>query len=325
MRPATLLMTLLMTTSLYCNSVSAAQNNSIASPGRCFDAHNPNDIRLWTQPAPGAAGDDPCLDIPHMHVYAAPINSNGPSAAILLIPGGGYDRLTNLKEQDPVAAYFSVQLNITTFILNYRLVQGNATYRYPVPMWDGQRALKYIRAHAGEFHIDPARIGVFGFSAGGHLATMLAEHSGNDFNLKGAPYTQDSIDTQSGKVDFLGLGYLVISMDPEQYGNSASRNHLLAGYRGKELEKLQHYLSGQEKISSHTPPVFLFVSTDDQRINPQNSIQFAEALKTANIPADVHVFPHGAHGVGLAQDMPEEKVWPELFHQWLISQGLLSN
>jgi len=204
-------------------------------------------------------------------------------------------------------------------VLYYRLVQKDGTYRYPVPMWDGQRALKLIRSRAQEFGVDPNRVGVFGFSAGGHLTSTLALHSATDFDLP----THDAIDAMNGRPTLLGLGYPVISMDPAQFGAPSSLSHLLYGYSGRELDHLQHYLSGQDNVTLHTPPVFLFESMDDARISAQNSVLFAQALHAANIPAEVHLFAHGVHGAGLAVGILEEEAWPELFHQWLIHQRFL--
>jgi acetyl esterase/lipase len=305
----------------------AVGQQAVAAPHRraasakvdnCYDAADHSEIRLWDGAAPGAAGDDPCQDVPYLRVFPAR-DGNRAGPAMLLLAGGGYDHLSNEKEQSPVADYFSGNLNITTFVLYYRLVKPDGTYRYPVPMWDGQRALKLIRHRARELHIDPKRIGVFGFSAGGHLAATLALHPDDDFGLP----QRDAVDGASGKVDTLGLGYPVISMDPGAYGTSNTRAHLLDGFRGKQLRELETRLSAQDNVGPRTPPVFLFVSMDDQRIDPHNSVMFGDALKAAGISADVHLFAHGAHGVGLATDQPEERVWPELFRQWLIRQHFI--
>jgi acetyl esterase/lipase len=285
----------------------------------CYNPSEPNEFRLWEGTAPGSAGDDPCRDIPFLRVYRAPDASQAPRPAILLIPGGGYDRLTDMKEQAPVAGYFSQELGLTTFVLYYRLVQTDGTYRYPVPMWDGQRALKLIRYRAKDYGIDSNRVGVFGFSAGGHLASTLALHSATDFNLP----VHDAVDKMDGRPDFLGLGYPVISMTPTRFASPNSLSHLLYDYHGVELDSLENYLSGQDNITRNTPPVFLFESMDDKRISPQNSVIFAEALKAAHIPAEVHLFAHGVHGAGLATNIPEEKTWPDLFRQWLVHQGFL--
>jgi acetyl esterase/lipase len=285
----------------------------------CYLSSDPRDIRLWEGDAPGASSKNPCRDIPFLRFYPTANQSGTVGPAVLIIPGGGYDRLSDTKEQAPVADYFSHQLGLVTFILYYRLVQPDGTYRYPVPMWDGQRALKLIRYHAPEYGIDPNRIGVFGFSAGGHLAAMLALHFASDFNL--GPH--DAVDTMNGRPDFLGLGYPVISMDPAEFAAPSSRSHLLYGYHDQELDHLQNYLSGQKSIPRAMPPVFLFESMDDRRISPQNSVIFVRALQSANIPVEAHLFNHGIHGAGLAIDIPEEETWPLLFRQWLAKQGFL--
>ncbi|NYE59419.1 acetyl esterase/lipase [Duganella sp. 1224] len=284
----------------------------------CFDPQDPDLIRLWDGPAPGAAGDDPCLDIPYLRVFHA-AHGDRPGPALLLLAGGGYDHLSNQKEQAPVATYFASELNITTFVLSYRLVQADGTYRYPVPMWDGQRALKLIRHRAQAWQIDPARIGVFGFSAGGHLAATLALHPDMDFGLP----ARDAVDATSGAADLLGLGYPVISMDPAASGKSNTRAKLLHGYRGAQLHQLEQRLSAQDNVSARTPPVFLFVSMDDQRIDPNNSVMFGDALNAAGVPNETHFFAHGAHGAGLADQLPEERVWPEQFKRWLTRQHFI--
>lgn len=289
-------------------------NSTDTTTGRpCYDPADPTEIRLWNGPAPGATGDDPCRDIPFLKMYTA--EGGGPAAqpAILIIPGGGYDRLSDTREQAPVAEYFAHTFHVKAFVLYYRLVQHDGTYRYPVPMWDGRRALNLIQHEAGRYGVDPGRIGLFGFSAGGHLASTLALHPGADFGLS----RRDPVDEANARPSFLGLGYPVISMLPSAYAAPNSLKHLLHGYQGSELDRLEHELSGQEQVSSAVPPVFLFESLDDDRISAQNSVLFASALHAAGVPAEIHLFKHGVHGAGLAQDVPEENAWPGLFGDWL--------
>ena len=287
-------------------------------PEPCFDPADRRDVRLWAGAAPGAVGTDPCRDIPYLQIFPAqgrPAHTAAP--AFLIAPGGGYDRLTDADEQAPVAEYFARTLHITAFVLRYRLVQPDGTYRYPVPMWDGQRALRLIRSRAQEFGVDPQRLGIFGFSAGGHLASTLALHPDDDFGLP----VHDAIDAVPARPDLLGLGYPVISMDPADVPPSGSSRNLLKGYRGKELGDLQQFLSSEKHVTPRSPPVFLFESLDDARISPQNSVLFAQVLKAAGLAADVHLFPHGVHGDGLAVGVAGEEQWPTMFAQWLASQG----
>ncbi|WP_232298785.1 alpha/beta hydrolase [Granulicella tundricola] len=285
----------------------------------CFDASDPQEIRLWEGRAPGAAGDDPCRDIPYLKVFRAESGSRQPRPVILVVGGGGYDRLTDTKEQAPVAEYFSRTLGVDAFVLYYRLVQKDGTYRYPVPMWDGQRAIKLVRARAAQLGVDPGRVAMFGFSAGGHLASTLALHSASDFDLP----VHDAVDGQKGRPDLLGLGYPVISMDPATVPPSGSYKNLLRGFDGGQLRHLQDYLSGEKNVTPHTPPVFLFESMDDARISPQNSVLFVAALRAAGIAVDAHLFAHGEHGAGLAEGIPEESAWPGLFRDWLVGQRFL--
>ena len=286
-----------------------------ASP--CYDVSDPAQVRLWDGPAPGAVGNDSCRDIPYVQVYRA--EADRTRAAILIIPGGGYDSLANRREQAPVAEYFASKLHVTAFVLRYRLAEKDGTYRYPTPMWDGQRALKLIRSRAGEYAIDPHRVAVFGFSAGGHLASTITLHSATDFGLP----LHDAVDAEPGRPDLLGLGYPVISMDPSVVPPSGSFRNLLRNFSGPDLTHLEAYLSSEKNVTPHTPPVFLFESMDDAVISPQNSVLFMEALKTQSIPVDDHLFQHGQHGSGLATGLQEESAWPAMFEHWLVAQDFL--
>jgi acetyl esterase/lipase len=285
----------------------------------CYDPSDPTKLRLWEGGAPGAVGSNPCRDIPYMQAFSPSGGKQLLSPAILIMPGGGYDRLTDTKEQAPVAEYFARTFHVTAFVLYYRLVEQDGTYRYPVPMWDGQRAVKLIRSRASQFAIDPERLALFGFSAGGHLASTLTLHSATDFGLP----RHDELDRQNGRPNLLGLGYPVISMDPAAVPPSGSYQNLLRGFTGPELKYFQNYLSGEKNVTDRTPPVFLFESKDDAVISPENSVLFVGALKAHGIPVDAHIFAHGKHGSGLATDEPEESAWPTMFRQWLIEQSFL--
>jgi acetyl esterase/lipase len=297
-----------------------SRSGTAESSPNCYEPGNPTEVRLWEGDAPGAIGDDPCRDIPYMRVFRPSPSTDSPSAAILIIPGGGYDRLTDSKEQEPVAEYCSRALHVTAFVLYYRLVQRDGTYRYPVPMWDGQRALKLIRSKAAQYGIDPERLALLGFSAGGHLASTLTLHSATDFGLP----THDAVDHENGHPNLLGLGYPVISMDPADVPPSGSYRNLLRGFTGTELERLQVYLSGEKNVTARTPPVFLFESMDDAVISPENSVLFVQALKEHGISVDAHLFADGKHGAGLAIGIPEESAWPSMFEHWLAEQHFLS-
>ncbi|WP_458072102.1 alpha/beta hydrolase [Rhodanobacter sp. BL-MT-08] len=287
--------------------------------GNCFDTLDASEIRLWPGAAPGAMGNDACRDIPYLKRYAPASAKAARLPAILIIPGGGYDRLSDAKEQAPVAEYFASHLRVVAFVLYYRLVQRDGTYRYPVPMWDGRRALNFIRHNALALGVDPGRIGVFGFSAGGHLASTLALHPDSDFDLP----AHDAVDAAHAAPAFLGLGYPVISMLPSQYASPSSLKHLLYGYDGRLLQQLEFGLSGQHHVARGMAPVFLFDSEDDQRVSAQNSIAFADALSAHRVPAEVHLFKQGVHGSGLSEGIAGEDQWPRLFQSWLQRIGFL--
>jgi acetyl esterase/lipase len=300
----------------FLSTVSQAQTNT----GACYDADDRNDLRLWADKAPGAIGTNPCTDIPFLQVFTPHGSAPATDIGIVVIPGGGYNELTDVNEQTPVGQYFADKLGVTTFVLYYRLVQTNGTYRYPVPMWDGQRALRYVRYNAAQFGINPEHIGVFGFSAGGHLASTIAIHFASNFDLP----SEDSIDQTNARPDFLGLGYPVISMDPNQFASASSLAHLLYGYTGTVLSQLEDYLSGQKQVNSTTPPTYIFESFDDKVVDSQNSSLFYEALVTAKVPSEAHIFEKGTHGAGIATSEPYEYVWPELFHNWLSERGFIA-
>jgi acetyl esterase/lipase len=301
------------------NSGKQTAKSSTSKITRCYDANDKRDQRLWNDRAAGAVGDDPCKDIPYLRIFLPSGSVHRTDAAIIIIPGGGYDQLKNTREQAPVAEYFANKLGITSFILYYRLVQANGTYRYPVPMWDGQRALRYVRQNAARFGIKTDHVGVFGFSAGGHLASTIALHSDQNFDLP----KQDNLDKTNARPDILGLGYPVISMEPNQHPVPNSIKNLLNGYTGNELKRLQDFLSGQKHVNAKTPPTFLFESLDDRTISAQNSVLFAKALKDAGVPNEARIFKKGKHGVGLAQNESMEHVWPELFDKWLIASKFI--
>lgn len=142
----------------------------------CYDASHSSDIRLWDNGAPGAVGTNPCTDIAFLRIYKPNGEAAVTSVGVIVMPGGGYNELIDKDEQAPVAKHFANKFGITTFVLCYRLVQANGTYRYPIPMWDAQWAVRLVRTNAAQYGIDPSKIGESGFSAGGHLASTIAIH-----------------------------------------------------------------------------------------------------------------------------------------------------
>ena len=269
-------------------------------------AQTPKTILLWPNGAPGAKGDAD-IDKPDLTLYVA--SQNKVPTGIIVCPGGGYAHLAMSYEGTDVAQWLNT-MGISAFVLKYRL---GPKYHHPAELDDAQRAIRYVRAHAAEFGIDPHHIGIWGFSAGGHLASTAGTHYDN-----GAPNSADPIDRESSRPDFMILAYPVITFE-EPYAHRGSREELLGPNPDPALVEL---LSNEEHVTKDTPPAFLFHTSDDPVVPVQNSIHFYLALRRAGVPVEMHIYEHGRHGVGLAQNMPELSTWPTLLANWLKLRGL---
>ena len=214
-------------------------------------------------------------------------------------------------EGQQIAAWLN-SLGVTAFVLKYRNSENG--HMHPVPMMDGQRAVRTVRARAAEWNIDPARVGVLGFSAGGHLASTLATHfDAGDAN------TSDAVDRVSSRPDFLILCYPVITMT-EKYMHAGSHDNLI----GKSPdEALARNLSNDLQVTSQTPPTFIFQTDEDKTVPAENCVSFYLALRRAGVPAEMHIYQNGRHGVGLAKDVPGTSTWPERCREWMQIRGLL--
>jgi acetyl esterase/lipase len=212
-------------------------------------------------------------------------------------------------EGQQIAAWLN-NLGISAYVLKYRL---GPAYQHPVELWDAQRALRYVRAHAEEFGIRPDRIGIWGFSAGGHLASTVGTHF--DAGNSGA---SDPIEKQSSRPDFMILAYPVITFE-EPYAHLGSVHALLGEKPDPSLVRL---LSNESQVTARTPPTFLFHTTDDSVVPVENSLLFYSALRKAGVPAEMHIYRTGKHGVGLAQSDPILRTWPARLADWLSAQGL---
>ncbi|MBL9122593.1 MAG: alpha/beta hydrolase, partial [Planctomycetaceae bacterium] len=197
----------------------------------------------------------------------------------------------------------------TAFVLRYRLAPR---YRHPAPMQDVQRAVRLIRARAQEWKVDPRRVAIIGFSAGGHLASTAATHFDS-----GQTDASDPIDQQSCRPDLAILCYPVIAMATE-YAHAGSRNNL---FGPNPDPKLVEEFSNERRVTPQTPPTFLFHTTPDKAVVPENSILFYSALRRAGVPAELHIYSVGPHGVGLAQKLPEVSGWPQQCAAWLTEMG----
>jgi acetyl esterase/lipase len=266
----------------------------------------PNTILLWPNGAPGAQGSTD-EDQPSLTIYLA--SQSKVPTGVVVCPGGGYVHLAVDHEGKQIAAWLNSQ-GISAFVLKYRL---GPKYHHPIELGDGQRAVRYVRAHASDYGIDPHRIGIWGFSAGGHLASSVGTHFDS-----GHSDSADPIDRESSRPDFMILAYPVITFE-EPSLHRGSRNALLGDTPDPSLITL---LSNERQVTKDTPPTFLFHTSDDPVVPVENSTAFYAALRKAGVPAEMHIYEHGAHGVGLAKNNPALATWPELLNDWLKVRGM---
>jgi acetyl esterase/lipase len=265
-------------------------------------------IPLWTGAAPGALGSDD-TDIPAITVFLPrTVAANTP--AVVVCPGGSYRALASNHEGRQVASYLN-SLGVAAFVLRYRL---GPRYHHPIELGDAQRAIRYLRSHATEWRLDPSRIGIIGFSAGGHLAMTASTR----FDA-GAPAAGDAVDRVSSRPDFAVLGYPVISMT-EEWTHKGSRTNLLGENYDPELARS---LSGERAVTRETPPTFLFQTSEDATVPAENAVYYYLALRKAGVPAEMHVFEKGPHGVGLGNDDPALSEWSKLLANWLRVRKLI--
>jgi len=269
----------------------------------------PQTMPLWENGAPGALGTEES-DRPTLTLFRAE-GRQTPGASVIVAPGGGYGALALNKEGRQIAYWFN-SMGVTAFVLKYRL---GPRYHHPIELGDAQRAIRIIRARATEFGIAPDRIGFMGFSAGGHLAATAGTHV--DEGKAGA---SDPIERVGSRPDFLILAYPVISFDASIAHAGSVRNLLGESPDPKLLEDLSNDL----RVTPQTPPTFLFHTTADTGVPVENSVRFYLALRRAKVPAEMHIFENGPHGVGLALADPALSAWPTLLANWLRARGLLT-
>lgn len=241
-----------------------------------------------------------------------PPHPNG--AALIVASGGGYVREVLDKEGSEVARWFAPR-GVTVFLLKYRLPGEGHDQRSDVPLEDAERAVRIVRSKANQFGVDPSRIGVMGFSAGGHLAASLGARFADKVYE-----AVDEIDAQSDRPDYLVLLYPVISMEAS-LAHGTSRRALLG--ENPTAEAIVGY-SPDKTVGPFAPPTLLILADDDQSVPPENSIRYYEALHRAGVPAELHIFFQGEHGFGIraAQGMPVA-AWPEIAWKWLAATGFV--
>jgi acetyl esterase/lipase len=273
-------------------------------------------LLLWSGTAPLAVGDSK-WDKPNLTVHMA-AKPNG--AAVVICPGGGYGNLANDHEGKQVAEYFN-GLGVHAFVLQYRIAKDDR--KGPLgkaPLLDAQRAIRMVRSMAAEKKFDPQRVGLMGFSAGGHLASTAGTHFDD-----GDQAASDPIDRISCRPDFLILAYPVISME-QGVTHGGSRKNL---FGDKPTDEQIAEFSNDRKVTDKTPPTFLFHTNEDTAVVPENSVRFYLACKKAKVPVELHIYEKGRHGVGLGRDPKwtggetSTGTWPDRLSDWLKSRKIV--
>lgn len=263
---------------------------------------------LWPDGAPGAVGTE-LQDKPSLAVWL-PEKGKANGCGVVVCPGGGYGFLALDHEGKQVAEWLN-SFGVAAFVLSYRIAPR---YRHPAPLQDAQRAIRRVRFRAGDWGVDPDRLGILGFSAGGHLASSTGTHL-----LDGDAGASDPIDRLSSRPDFMVLCYPVISFT-QPFSHVGSRQNLLGPSPAPELVTS---FSNELQVTARTPPTFLFHTTEDKAVPPENAIAFYLALRKVEVPAEIHVYERGPHGVGLAQKDPVLSTWPERCRAWIEARGYL--
>lgn len=280
-------------------------------------------MRLWPEgQVPGEAvyeGDLPEMSrrngrlqfvhVPTLEVWR-PQGEVKTGAAVVVCPGGGYRILADGHEGKDIAVWLN-EHGITAVVLRYRMFP----YRHPVPMMDVQRAMRTVRANAGAWGVDPGKIGVLGFSAGGHLASTAAVH-----HADADADSEDPVERVSSRPDFAVLVYPVISMR-EGVTHGGSRKNLLGPEPGEDLVGL---MSNDERVDEATPATFLVHSKDDKAVKLANSERFLAGLREHGVAGELMVFETGGHGYGLGRGAEHETAaWPGRCIAWLAEQGVI--
>jgi len=269
----------------------------------------PEPILLWTDGAPGAVGTE-VADQPTIRIHRPAKDNTG--AAVVVCPGGGYAVLATDHEGHQVAKWFN-SVGVTGVVLKYR---HGPKYRHPAPLTDVQRAIRYVRSHAAELGVSPKRVGVMGFSAGGHLASTVSTHFDGGKSDAGDP-----IDRVSCRPDFSILAYPVISLTAE-FAHKGSGRNLIGENPDPELMR---NLSNETQVTERTPPAFLFHTGEDTGVPVQNAIVYYQACLKHKVPAELHVYQFGPHGLGLAPGDTVVGTWKAQLHGWMQTNGFLAD
>ena len=278
-------------------------------------AADPEEIPLWPGGAPGAIGNEPA-DIPTLTIFR-PDPAKATGASVVICPGGGYGFLAVEHEGKDVALWLN-SLGVTGVMLKYRLAPK---YHHPAMLNDVNRAIRTVRARSSEWGLDPKRVAVLGFSAGGHLASTAGTHYD-----AGKPDATDPIERVSSRPDRMILVYPVIAL-ATPFGHGGSTKNLFGDNPSKGLVES---FSNETQVTADTPPAFLAHTNADAGVPAENSLLFALALRKAKVPVELHLFEKGVHGLGLGAGWqghiaaePTFQAWPGLCATWLKGQGFL--
>jgi acetyl esterase/lipase len=278
----------------------------------------PETIPLWPEGVPGAKpglgperdqhGSMTNVSEPTLTRFAPAVDrANG--TAVIICPGGGYSHLAMAREGEQYALWLST-LGVTGFVLKYRLQE----FGHPAPLQDVLRAMRLVRSQADRYHLRADRIGVMGSSAGGHLAASAGTLFDHPLGRTGA-----QLDRVSARPDFMVLMYPVITMEPPAV-HAGSRTALL-GLEPKPADV--ELMSVHKQVTASTPPTLLIHTQADQTVPVENSILFFHALTRAHVPAEMFLFEHGAHGMGMRAGLGTTSDWPRRAEEWLRARGLL--
>jgi acetyl esterase/lipase len=282
----------------------------LASPAVCIAAEPSAEV-LWPTGAPGAKGTADG-DIPKLTIYL-PEKDKATGAGIVICPGGGYGHLAMDHEGHQIAQWLN-SFGVAGFILQYRHRNSGAGYGHPAPLQDAQRAVRTVRSRAAEWGVKPDRIGILGFSAGGHLTSTAVTH----FDDK-VYEARDDIDKASARPDFGVLIYPVISF-VEPFTHVGSRRNLLGADASQEM---MEKFSNERQVTAQTPPCFLVHTWEDTAVPAENSVYFYLAMRKVKVPVELHLFFKGPHGFGLGKQIEGTSAWPMLCENWMKVSGFL--
>lgn len=266
-------------------------------------------VHVWPGAVPGSMGNTPA-DIPIIEVYLP--KENPTHTGVLVCPGGGYSFLA-LDHEGPNIAAWLVSHQVAAFVLHYRV----APYRYPFPLLDAERAMRLVRSRAAQYEISADHLGVWGFSAGGHVASHLAVAF--DAGKPASPQT-DAVDAISDRPDFAILSYPVISMKPG-ITHRGSHDSLLGSDADPAQEEAQ---SNDLHVRPDSPPLFLVAANDDKVVPVQNSLLMYQAYLAQHLSVDLLLFATGGHGFALGAHRPSVAVWPSVLSAWMAQHGWMS-